>query len=62
MRTAEVAQAMGMPVSSYEHFEAGKGRITFERLARFAETWLEQKSSNPRGIMADRKSAKGARS
>ncbi|MEO6218617.1 MAG: XRE family transcriptional regulator [Sphingomonas sp.] len=26
-----------MPVRSYEHFETGKGRITFERLARFAE-------------------------
>lgn len=37
MRTSEIAQAMGMPVRSYEHFEAGQGRITYDRLVRFAE-------------------------
>jgi len=37
MRTSEIAQAMEMPVRSYEHFEAGQGRITYDRLLRFAE-------------------------
>ena len=28
---------MNMPLRSYEHFEAGRGRMTFDRIARFAE-------------------------
>ena len=36
MRTSEVAKAMDMPVRSYEHFEAGRGRISYDRIARFA--------------------------
>ena len=37
MRASEVARGMDMPLRSYEHFEAGHGRATFERIARFAE-------------------------
>lgn len=37
-RTAQdVAAAMGMPLRSYEHFEAGRGRFDFEKVKRFAE-------------------------
>lgn len=28
---------MGMPLRSYEHFEAGRGRFDFEKVKRFAE-------------------------
>lgn len=34
---AEVAEAMAMPLRSYEHFEAGKGRFDFDKVRRFAE-------------------------
>lgn len=37
LRTSEVARAMDMPLRSYEHLEAGQGKITYERLKRFAE-------------------------
>lgn len=37
MRSSEVARAMGMPTRSYEHLEAGSGRITYERITAFAE-------------------------
>ncbi len=37
LRTVEVAGAMGMALRSYEHFEAGGGRINLERIHRFAE-------------------------
>ena len=37
MKPAEVAEAMGMAKRSYEHFEAGKGKINLERIHRFAE-------------------------
>lgn len=37
LRTSEVARAMGMPLRSYEHLEAGQGKITYDRLKRFAE-------------------------
>ena len=37
MKSAEVAEAMGMALRSYEHFEAGGGRINLERIHRFAE-------------------------
>jgi transcriptional regulator with XRE-family HTH domain len=36
MRPSEVARAMGLPLRTYERFEAGKGPITFDRLERFA--------------------------
>lgn len=37
LRTSEVASRMGMALRSYEHFEAGKGRVSYDRLVRFAE-------------------------
>lgn len=37
MKSAEAAQAMNMAQRSYEHFEAGGGRINLERVHRFAE-------------------------
>ena len=37
LRASEVARVMGMPLRSYEHLEAGQGKITYERLVRFAE-------------------------
>lgn len=37
LRPSEVAKAMNMPLRSYEHFEAGRGRLSYERIARFAE-------------------------
>jgi len=37
LRVVDVAEAMGMAPRSYEHFEAGRGRLDFVRLERFAE-------------------------
>lgn len=37
MKTAEVAREMGMALRSYEHFEAGGGKVNLERIHRFAE-------------------------
>lgn len=37
LRAVDVAASLGMPLRSYEHFEAGRGRITYERIERFAE-------------------------
>lgn len=48
MKPSEVAAAMGMPVRTYEHFEAGTGRITYARLARFAQAT----DSDPVAILA----------
>ncbi len=48
MRPSEVARALGMPLRSYEHFEAGRGRITFERIVKFAEVT----NSDPLAIIA----------
>jgi hypothetical protein len=48
MRAAEVARAMGMPPRSYEHLEAGSGRMTYERIVDFAEAT----DSDPIAIMA----------
>jgi transcriptional regulator with XRE-family HTH domain len=36
LRTSEVARAMGLPLRSYEHFEAGNGRFNVERIHQFA--------------------------
>jgi len=48
MRTSEVARAMDMPVRSYEHFESGQGRITYDRIMRFAEAT----NSDPVALLA----------
>lgn len=48
MRPSEVARHMGMPLRSYEHFEAGRGRICFDRLIRFAEAT----NSDPLALLA----------
>jgi transcriptional regulator with XRE-family HTH domain len=48
MRPSEVARALGMPLRSYEHFEAGRGRITYDRLVRFAEAT----NSDPVALLA----------
>jgi transcriptional regulator with XRE-family HTH domain len=37
LRASELAQRMGLPVRSYELFEAGRGRLDLERLFSFAE-------------------------
>jgi len=37
LRSADVAAAMGMPLRSYEHFEAGGGRLNRDRIHRFAD-------------------------
>jgi transcriptional regulator with XRE-family HTH domain len=37
LRSAEVAQRMGLPLRSYELFESGEGRLDLERLFAFAE-------------------------
>src|SRR5438105_15906721 len=48
MRSSEIARALGMPLRSYEHFEAGRGRLTYERIVRFAEIT----NSDPLAILA----------
>jgi transcriptional regulator with XRE-family HTH domain len=37
LRPAEAARAMGLPLRTYEHFEAGKGRFNVERVHQFAQ-------------------------
>jgi transcriptional regulator with XRE-family HTH domain len=37
VRVADMAQAIGMPVRSYQHFEAGRSRINVERVHQIAE-------------------------
>jgi transcriptional regulator with XRE-family HTH domain len=37
LRPAEVAQAMGMPLRSYEYFESGRGRLNIERIHQVAD-------------------------
>ena len=48
LRAADVAQGMNMALRSYEHFEAGAGRINLERIHRFAEVT----DSDPHAIIA----------
>lgn len=36
MKPSEVANAMGLPLRTYEHFERGTGRMTYARICRFA--------------------------
>ncbi|WP_380879396.1 Cro/Cl family transcriptional regulator [Sphingomonas sp. DBB INV C78] len=37
LRAVDVAERMGMPLRSYEHFESGRGKLSLERLFAFAE-------------------------
>lgn len=37
MKSVDVADAMGMAPRSYEHFEAGGGRVNLARIHKFAE-------------------------
>ncbi len=37
MRPSELARALGMPLRTYEHLEAGRGRVTYDKIKRFAE-------------------------
>lgn len=48
LRASEVARDMNMALRSYEHFEAGGGRINVERIHRFAAAT----DSDPYAIMA----------
>lgn len=45
---ADVAAAMGLPLRSYQHFEAGAGRFDFEKVLAFAEAL----DADPFGILA----------
>lgn len=35
LRPTEMARLLDMPVRSYEHFEAGRGKISWDRIVRF---------------------------
>jgi len=48
MRTSEVASALKMPTRTYEHLEAGRGRMSFDRIERFARAT----NSDPAAIVA----------
>jgi transcriptional regulator with XRE-family HTH domain len=48
LRAADVARAMGMPLRTYERFEAGQDRIDLERVIKFAEAT----DSDPFAIIA----------
>ncbi|HVI33759.1 XRE family transcriptional regulator [Phenylobacterium sp.] len=37
LRACQVADAMAMPLRSYEHFEAGRGRLNIARIHAFAQ-------------------------
>jgi transcriptional regulator with XRE-family HTH domain len=37
LKSIDVARRMGMALRSYEHFEAGGGKVNLERIHRFAE-------------------------
>jgi transcriptional regulator with XRE-family HTH domain len=37
LRPPQIAEAMGMPLRSYEHFESGRGRLNLGRVRDFAE-------------------------
>lgn len=47
LKASEVAQRMALPLRSYELFEAGGGKLTFERISHFAEAT----DSDPFGIV-----------
>lgn len=48
MRPADVARAMDLPLRSYEHFEAGGGRLNLARIEAFARAT----NSDPFAILA----------
>lgn len=48
MRVSEVAAAMDLPVRTYEHFEAGTGRMSYARIVAFARAT----DSDPVAILA----------
>lgn len=48
IKTADLARSMNMALRSYEHFEAGGGRVNLERIHAFAEAT----ESDPHGILA----------
>lgn len=48
MRSSEVADAMELSVRTYEHFEAGRGKLTYSRISRFARAT----NSDPVAIFA----------
>jgi len=47
LKVQDVAQRMNLPLRSYELFESGRGRFTFERIMAFAEAT----DSDPFAIM-----------
>lgn len=48
MRAVDIARRMNMPLRSYEHFEAGGGRLNLERVLQFAQIT----DSDPYAILA----------
>ncbi|HEX2559221.1 helix-turn-helix transcriptional regulator [Phenylobacterium sp.] len=48
LRAADAAEALGMPLRSYEHFEAGRGRLNLERVHLAADAL----DADPYAIMA----------
>lgn len=48
LRAAQVAEAMGLPLRTYEHFEAGRAKLNLERLDAFADAT----QSDPYAVMA----------
>lgn len=48
LKTSEIARRMGMALRSYEYFEAGRGRVSYERLLAFAEAT----DSDPYALLA----------
>ena len=48
LRPSEMARLLDMPLRSYEHFEAGRGKISFDRIVRFAEAT----NSDPIALLA----------
>lgn len=48
LRSAEMARLLDMPVRSYEHFESGRGKISWDRIVRFAEAT----DSDPMALIA----------
>ncbi len=48
LRSADVAMRMDIPLRTYEHVEAGKGGLTFERLISFGKAT----DSDPYGLLA----------
>lgn len=47
----EVAEAMGIAEKTYENFEAGRGRLHFDRIKRFAEVTRSDALAIVHGVM-----------